>query len=37
MLAKVGITVKSVDVWHDVHCAVLANGMWFAGTVAAEK
>ena len=31
MFASVGITEKSVDVWHAVHCAVAAVGMWFAG------
>ena len=31
MFASVGITEKSVDVWHAVHGAFAAVGMWFAG------
>jgi len=30
-LASVGITAKSGLVWHEVHCAVAAYGMWLAG------
>ena len=37
MLASVGITEKSVDVWHAVHCAVDAVGMWLAGLSWAVK
>jgi hypothetical protein len=37
MLASVGITEKSVDVWQAVHCAVLAYGMWFGGVTVPEK
>ena len=37
MLASVGITAKSVDVWHALHCADAANGMWFDGTTCALK
>jgi len=31
ILANVGITEKSVDVWQLLHCAVADVGMWFAG------
>jgi hypothetical protein len=31
MFASVGITEKSALVWHAVHCAAAAYGMWFAG------
>jgi hypothetical protein len=37
MLASVGITEKSLDVWHAAHCAVAAYGMWFAGLSCALK
>jgi len=37
MLASVGITEKSLDVWHAVHCAVADVGMWFAGLSCAVK
>jgi hypothetical protein len=37
MLASVGITAKSVDVWQVLHCADAANGMWFDGTTCALK
>jgi hypothetical protein len=37
MLVSVGITEKSVDVWHAVHCAVADVGMWFAGLSLAVK
>ena len=37
MLASVGITEKSGLVWHDVHCADAAYGMWLAGLSNAEK
>ena len=30
-MASVGITAKSGLVWHEVHCAVAAYGMWLAG------
>jgi hypothetical protein len=37
MLARVGSTEKSVDVWQAVHCAFAAVGMWFAGLSCALK
>jgi hypothetical protein len=37
MLASVGITEKSVVVWHAVHCAVLKVGMWLAGLISPTK
>ena len=37
MLANVGSTEKSVDVWHDVHCALADVGMWLAGLSWAVK
>jgi hypothetical protein len=37
MFASVGITEKSVLVWHDVHCAVADVGMWLAGLSCAVK
>ena len=37
MLASVGITEKSLDVWHAVHCALAAVGMWLAGLSWAVK
>jgi len=37
MLASVGITEKSVEVWQSVHCAVAEVGMWLAGLSSAVK
>jgi hypothetical protein len=37
MLAIVGSTEKSVDVWHAVHTAAAAVGMWFDGLSWAVK
>jgi len=37
MLASVGSTEKSVDVWHAVHTAPAAVGMWFDGLSWAVK
>ena len=37
MLASVGMTEKSLDVWHAVHCTFGAVGMWFAGLSIALK
>jgi hypothetical protein len=37
MLASVGITEKSVEVWQAVHCAVAEVGMWLAGVSSALK
>ena len=37
MLASVGITEKSLDVWQAAHCAPAAVGMWFAGLSVAVK
>jgi hypothetical protein len=37
MLASVGMTEKSLDVWHDEQVAAGAVGMWFAGLSTAVK
>jgi hypothetical protein len=37
MLASVGITEKSFEVWQAVHCAVAEVGMWLAGLSCALK
>ena len=37
MFASVGITEKSLDVWHALHCALADVGMWFAGLSCAVK
>jgi hypothetical protein len=37
MLASVGITEKSLEVWHALHCAPGAVGMWLAGLSWAVK
>jgi hypothetical protein len=37
MLASVGIAEKSLVVWHAVHWAPVAVGMWFAGLSVALK
>ena len=37
MLASVGITEKSLDVWHALHCALAAVGMWLEGLSCAVK
>ena len=37
MFASVGITEKSVLVWHAEHCAVADVGMWFDGLSWAVK
>jgi hypothetical protein len=37
MFASVGITAKSLLVWHAAHCAVAAVGMWFDGLSWAVK
>ena len=37
MLATVGITQKSLDVWQDVHCVPLAYGMWLPGVSEPSK
>jgi hypothetical protein len=37
MLASVGMTEKSLDVWQDAQVAFVAVGMWFAGLSTALK
>ena len=37
MLASVGSAAKSLVVWHALHCAPTAVGMWFAGLSVALK
>jgi hypothetical protein len=39
ILAKVGITVQSVEVWQSEHCdfPAVEIGMWFVGKTLAEK
>ena len=37
MLARLGNTARSVEVWQAVHCAVAEVGMWLAGKEIPEK
>ena len=37
ILASVGITEKSLVVWHALHCALVDVGMWLAGLSCAVK